>query len=219
MASVQRLRAEAMAAGNLQSNDQIQVVNNAGDIEIWPAQDQTIYVPAYDPSLAYVESDEFDFGLGWPIGPWLNADFIWPSRNIFYHGWTRNEGWITRSRPYNRKLGVYATFGFTNPPVNKAVLKQTVNYARLSRYNSVHTGVTYRPGTRVTKKPQPHKKVNQQASTATRSAGGYHAPAYGSASAHSSGGGHAFSGGGGGGGHASSGGGGGHSSGGGGGRR
>jgi hypothetical protein len=90
MAAAQRLRARAVAAGNLKSNDQIQVVNSPGDIEIWPARDQTIYVPTYDPSLIYFESDGFDFGPGWPIGAWMSPDFNRPSHRIFYHGWQRD---------------------------------------------------------------------------------------------------------------------------------
>jgi hypothetical protein len=204
MAAVQRLRAEALAAGNLQSNDEIQVVNNGGNIEIWPAQDQSIYVPTYNSDI-YFESASFDFGPPWVIGAWLNLDFDWPSHRIFYHGWQRNEGWITRSRPYIRNLGVYASLGLTNPVVNKAVVRRAVNDSNLSRYNGVHDGVTYRASAPVTRKAQPVKKVNNPAPSAPRAVAQSHAsPSYHSAPAHSAaparsggGGGHASGGGGG----------------------
>ncbi len=53
MDSVQRLRAEAVAAGTLRSNAQ-ETVSTAGQIiTIEPANPQVIYVPYYDPSLVY----------------------------------------------------------------------------------------------------------------------------------------------------------------------
>jgi uncharacterized membrane protein YgcG len=212
MTAVQRLRAKAMAAGNLQSNDQIQVVNDNGNIEIWPAQDQSIYVPSYDPSEVYSESAWFDYGPAWGIGAWLNMDFNWPAHRLFYHGWQRTEGWITRSRPYIRNLGVYGSLGFGTPTANAAVVKHAVNYSKLSGYNTIHAGAACPSRTVATRQKQPAKKVKQPPDTATRSTVKSHAaPAYRSAPARSSGGSRS----GGGGGH-SGGGGGGHSGGGGG---
>src|ERR1700690_1197067 len=43
MASIQRLRAEAQAAGNLTTDADMQVVDDGGAIDIWPAQPQYIY--------------------------------------------------------------------------------------------------------------------------------------------------------------------------------
>ncbi|MFO0859622.1 MAG: DUF3300 domain-containing protein [Phycisphaerales bacterium] len=61
MDSVQRLRAKAKAAGNLQSNQQQTVIINqapAGSatpqtIVIQPAQPQVVYVPTYNPTVVY----------------------------------------------------------------------------------------------------------------------------------------------------------------------
>ena len=52
--AVQRMRAQAMAAGNLASNA-AQTVDAEGDsISIEPADPQVVYVPTYDPEAAYV---------------------------------------------------------------------------------------------------------------------------------------------------------------------
>jgi len=50
MDSIQRLRQEAMDAGNLVDTPEQEVIVDGDDIEIWPAQDEYIYVPMYDPS-------------------------------------------------------------------------------------------------------------------------------------------------------------------------
>ena len=53
MDSIQRLRKLAQNSGNLQSNEQQVVRSEAQAIVIEPAQPQTIYVPAYNPSVVY----------------------------------------------------------------------------------------------------------------------------------------------------------------------
>ena len=53
MDSVQRLRKLAQNSGNLQSNEQQVVRSEAQAIIIEPAQPQTIYVPAYNPTVVY----------------------------------------------------------------------------------------------------------------------------------------------------------------------
>ena len=53
MDSVQRLRKLAQNSGNLQSNEQQVVRSEAQAIVIEPAQPQTIYVPAYNPTVVY----------------------------------------------------------------------------------------------------------------------------------------------------------------------
>ena len=54
MAAVQRMRAKAQAAGNLQSNSQIEVTQQTpGTIVIQPANPQVVYVPQYNPAVVY----------------------------------------------------------------------------------------------------------------------------------------------------------------------
>jgi hypothetical protein len=55
MASVQHLRAEAYAAGNLKSGPQQTVTNADNQIVIAPANGQTIYVPQYNPQVIYTQ--------------------------------------------------------------------------------------------------------------------------------------------------------------------
>ncbi|HEX9144434.1 MAG TPA: DUF3300 domain-containing protein [Candidatus Binatia bacterium] len=53
MDSIQRLRAEADAAGYLKSNQEQKVISEEKIITIEPANPQVIYVPAYEPTVVY----------------------------------------------------------------------------------------------------------------------------------------------------------------------
>ncbi len=53
MASIQELRGKAYAAGNLKTTEQQKVVVEGQNYEIQPADPQTVYVPYYDPAVAY----------------------------------------------------------------------------------------------------------------------------------------------------------------------
>ena len=53
MASIQRLRSKAYAAGNLKSSDEQKVVVKGETVEIEPASPQVVYVPRYDPVVVY----------------------------------------------------------------------------------------------------------------------------------------------------------------------
>lgn len=92
MDAIQRLRAEAEAAGNLTSTPQQQVVVEREVIRIVPAEPEVIYVPVYDPMVVYEESlypsyGFITFGSGFTIGAWLNRDCDWQRRRVYYHGW------------------------------------------------------------------------------------------------------------------------------------
>ncbi|MGA9450028.1 MAG: DUF3300 domain-containing protein [Verrucomicrobiia bacterium] len=92
MDSIQRLRAWAQNLGNLQSTPQQQVVNDGGDIEILPAEPQVVYVPVYQPDEVYYQSDFgapfITFGIGFPLGGWLNCDFDWHHHYLI--AWNRD---------------------------------------------------------------------------------------------------------------------------------
>jgi hypothetical protein len=72
-------------------------------IKIVPAQPQVIYVPQYNPEVVYVNNGPstgeriaaaaITFGAGLAIGAWLNNDWDWYGRGIYYHGWVGG-GWI-----------------------------------------------------------------------------------------------------------------------------
>ena len=53
MASVQRLRHQAQAAGSLATNGQQRVAEENGTIAIEPASPQIVYVPVYNPAAVY----------------------------------------------------------------------------------------------------------------------------------------------------------------------
>jgi uncharacterized membrane protein YgcG len=101
-ASVQRLRAQAIAAGTLYSTPQQQVVKDGGVIEIIPANPQTIYVPTYDPQVVYEDQDlppgtviqplvTFDYSS--PVGPWLGYDMDWDDDQIYFGDWGSDRPW------------------------------------------------------------------------------------------------------------------------------
>lgn len=147
--SVQRLRAQARSAGNLISTPQQEIREADGNIEIWPAQPQYIYVPVYDPGIVYYRRTGFfggaviSFGRGFAIGAWLNHDFDWRGRRVFYNGWDSGGGWVARSRPFVRINNVYVNTGFRNVFVNRTIVNRRVNYNNLDRFDTVHRGVNF----------------------------------------------------------------------------
>jgi hypothetical protein len=147
--SVQRLRAQARSAGNLVSTPQQEIREDGGNIEIWPAQPQYIYVPVYDPGVVYYGRGGYfggaviSFGRGFAIGAWLNHDFDWRGRRVLYNGWDSGGGWVGRSRPFIRVNNVYVNNNFRNVFGNRTVVNRTVNYGNLNRFNGVHREVNY----------------------------------------------------------------------------
>jgi Protein of unknown function (DUF3300) len=145
MASVQRLRAQAQAAGNLVSSSEMEVVTSGGEIELWPAQAQLLYVPEYDPALVYFSPDHVDFGIAFAIGAWLDYDFDWPRHRVYYHGWDRSDGWIARSRPFIHRTPAYVGPSHRTVVVNRQVVRRTVDYSALDRYNNMRREVRFKP--------------------------------------------------------------------------
>ena len=89
MASIQRLRRQAKAAGNLKSSQQIQVVqSDPQTIVIQPANPQVVYVPQYNPTVVYgtpysppgystgamVATGLISFGVGVAVGAAINRN-------------------------------------------------------------------------------------------------------------------------------------------------
>jgi hypothetical protein len=103
MNSIQELRAEALAAGNLTDTPQQQVVQEETGVRIVPAQPDVIYVPQYDPDVVYAQPDSqnvgplLTFGAGFAVGSWLNYDCDWGRRSIYVGqwrpGWNRDRNW------------------------------------------------------------------------------------------------------------------------------
>ena len=115
-ASIQRLRAQAYAAGTLQSNQQqtVQVQQVAAQpvYVIQPANPQVVYVPIYNPTTVYVRSPTVvvvSYGPPIPIGilvvstrpwGWMGWGWNWSSHRAYYNH-TVWVGWRTPYRPPN----------------------------------------------------------------------------------------------------------------------
>ncbi|MDB6022336.1 MAG: hypothetical protein JWQ04_2193 [Pedosphaera sp.] len=115
MNSVQRLRAQAQALGNLQTSPQETVINDNGEIDIEPANPEMIYVPQYDPGIIYYQrpyygSSFLTFGLGFRIGGWLDHDFDWHDHDIVVWGRDHprpNDYWRRRPEERRREVDVH----------------------------------------------------------------------------------------------------------------
>jgi hypothetical protein len=143
MASVQRLRAQARAEGNLATTPEMQVVDSDGGIELWPAQPQYLFVPTYDPAVVFFSRAPLFFHHRFLIGAWLNYDVDWRGHRVFYHGWEQGRGWMERSRPYVRVSGAYVNNSFRNVRVDRRIVQRNVNYRALGRYDDVHRGANF----------------------------------------------------------------------------
>jgi hypothetical protein len=98
MKSVQQLRAKAQAAGTLTNTPQQQVDVEGDDIRIVPTQQDTMYVPQYDPDVVYDVPEGYagpfiTFGVGFPVGPWLGYECNWDSFGIWVGPWQRGWGY------------------------------------------------------------------------------------------------------------------------------
>jgi hypothetical protein len=165
MISVQRLRAMARAQGNLITGPQIEVIEQAGFIQIWPANPQYIYVPVYDPTIVYFRRPFYGvaiaFSIGFIIGAWLNYDCDWHTHRIYYTGW-RGSGWIARSRPFIHITNVYVNTRYTTVNVNRAVVDRRVNFYNVNRFNNVHRNVNFDNHDRSGRVPRPESRVSNQ---------------------------------------------------------
>ncbi len=140
-ASIQRLRAQAYAAGSLRSTpqQQVEVQQNAGQpiYVIQPVNPQVVYIPQYNPTVVYVGGGPsvglitFGIGIGitallvsqpWGWGGW---GWNWGARRIYYnrgpwggwHGGYRPPYTWYRPRPvpYNSRPGYGGNWGYRPP--------------------------------------------------------------------------------------------------------
>ncbi len=99
MDSVQRLRHQAQQSGSLRSTAQQNVIQQGPDVQIEPPNPDVLYIPAYDPNMAYgtwpyPEDPPFyfpdDYG-GVPIGPygfgWMSVAIVAPLWGWGYCDW------------------------------------------------------------------------------------------------------------------------------------
>ena len=110
MQAVQRLRAQARAAGTLVDTPQQLVLAEPDLIRIVPAQPDIIYVPYYEPAVVFVDRPVyysrpyFTFGVGVAMGSWLAFDCDW-RRNVIWVG-NRHRTW--RGHDWRQPLVSYA---------------------------------------------------------------------------------------------------------------
>ncbi len=101
MQAVQRLRAQARAAGTLIDTSQQQVLTDLDVIRIVPTQPNVIYVPYYEPAMVFVRqplaypSSRITFGLGLSVGSWLAFECDWRRHTIWvgnrHRAWTSHD--------------------------------------------------------------------------------------------------------------------------------
>src|SRR5262245_61392851 len=138
--SIQRLRGQAKDAGNLVTTKQQQVVTEGEAIKIVPAEPQVIYVPQYNPEVVYVDNGPstgevvaataISFGAGLAIGAWLNNDYDYYGRGIYYHGWNGG-GWIGANRTFvNVNRNVYINNSYRNINVNRNIVNRNISSYR-----------------------------------------------------------------------------------------
>jgi hypothetical protein len=115
--AVQVMRAQAKAAGTLQSNDQQKVVTQGQTIVIEPANPQVVYVPQYNPTVVYgapvaaypgysssdlLLTGVLAFGAGIAVGALIGSSDGWG-----YNNWNTN--WHGGSVSYNNNVYVSHT--------------------------------------------------------------------------------------------------------------
>lgn len=161
MSAVQRMRAMADAQGNLVSTPQQEVLREADSYVIVPANPRVIYVPVYDPLVVYtrplfsvgLHSRYWSFGIGFPIGGWLNYDLDWGRRVVYYNGWNHEYlawggGWRARSRPFIHITNVYVGPLYKTVHVGRSPWHRRIDYDRVDRHGRIHRDVYIASGRR-----------------------------------------------------------------------
>ena len=166
MNAVQKLRAQAQAAGNLKSTPQQQVSteNQGGQqvIVIQPANPQVVYVPVYNPTVVYYPPPPdaaavlIGFGLGIAIGAAMSnnsyyySPWGWGAWGMGWHSHTvvvRGGAWVVppyARYPYVRPVPV--PYGGYYRPRPYAYSQTNVNINRVTVNNPGYRGgVTPRP--------------------------------------------------------------------------
>jgi hypothetical protein len=142
MDSIQRLRQQAYAAGNLESNQyqSVDVQDQQGTqaVTIVPTNPQVVYVPVYNPQVVYAQPSPdtviattvLTFGAGIVLGAWIAGNshpwgwggwgWNWHHHTVIVH----NNYWVVNNyyrppRPYYRyRPPVYGPPIYARPPTN-----------------------------------------------------------------------------------------------------
>jgi hypothetical protein len=165
MDAIQAMRQQARNAGNLNSNQQERVTTQGTTITIQPADPDVVYVPAYDPWLAYgvpivaypgwypvpgifFDGPAMSFGLGFGIGfyggfgwGWNRWGFDWHSHRVIYN----HNTYISHSRTITNRSG------FNHDNFNHANLNHgNFNRGAFNQGSAFHGGSAFhsQPGLR-----------------------------------------------------------------------
>lgn len=99
--SIQRLRRQARAVGNLKDSPRQRVIVDPNQlIVIAPpaAEPDMIYVPIYDPAYVYDLPPPpgglwVTYDAGYPLGVWIGLGVSWTSWHVVFGGWGYDWGW------------------------------------------------------------------------------------------------------------------------------
>ncbi len=99
MASIQQLRAAALANGSLVNTAEQNISQVGGSLCIFPGQDDSLYVPQYDPNVVYAEGVVYTgpvifFSRPYRVGVWLRYQCDWDDFGIWFGVW--QPGWTYR---------------------------------------------------------------------------------------------------------------------------
>lgn len=140
MNAVQVMRQRAKQSGNLNSNSQERVSDQANNIVIEPAAPEMVYVPTYDPWLVYgapvvawpgwywypglyVATPGISFGIGFGVGffggfgwGWHHWGCDWGHRAVIVNHRTfiSHNTFINRNRMYNRNAFAHGHAGYNH---------------------------------------------------------------------------------------------------------
>lgn len=174
MDAVQRYRYRAKQAGNLSSNDKMQVIGEGSIIRIEPANPQVIYVPTYPPEAV----DDDDFGGAFLYGAAVaTSAYLWTNMyhwndNLFYthpYGWVPAAGYY---RPYGWQNGGVYTGNTVRINGGNNVVRGPVTVNRVNvntaRYNSNRTYVNNANRTNLNRAKVETNRVQAQSRTTVR---------------------------------------------------
>jgi len=162
MNAVQAMRQRAQQSGNLNTNSQQKVTRQGNTIVIEPAAPDVVYVPTYDPWIAYgapvvawpgwyaypglyIATPGISFGFGFGIGffggfgwGWHHWGFDWAHRTMIFNHRTyiSHSTIINRNRFSNRSSFSHARSGFGSAPHSFA------SHGRVSGGAFNHGGMT-----------------------------------------------------------------------------
>ncbi len=142
MDSIQRLRQQAYAAGNLESNQYqtVDVQNQEGTqaVTIVPTSPQVVYVPVYNPQVVYAQPSPdtvvattlLTFGAGIVLGAWIAGNsypwgwggwgWNWHHHTVIVHNnyWVVNNYYRAPRPYYHYRPPVYGPPIYARPPNN-----------------------------------------------------------------------------------------------------